>query len=309
MAPVPLFSSVETASLPPGPVHLAIGIFDGVHRGHRAVIEAAVRAAARDGGRAAVLTFRPHPSVVLRPDQPARLILGAQTLAGILAELGIGAVITHPFTPEFAHMEAADFLPWLKRCLPRLAGVYVGRAWRFGRGRRGDVAVLEAAARPLGVAVVGAPAVVLDGEPVTSTRIRTCLESGEVAAANTLLGYCYFSEGRVAPGKRLGRTLGFPTLNLPWAPELLPRFGVYRVRVRGGSSALPGIANYGLRPTVERAVSPLLETHVLGSCPWGDGDPIRVEWVDFVRPELKFASVEALREQIGRDIAAARAIL
>ena len=308
MDPIQLFGSVEAALLPTCPLHLAIGMFDGVHLGHRAVIEAAVQSARRSGGVAAVLTFRPHPSALFRPDQPTRLILEAPTQARLMQGLGVAAVITHPFTREFALIEAEEFLPWLKEKLPGLAAVYVGENWRFGAGRRGDVALLVAAARRLGLAVFSAPPVNFNGEPVSSTRIRDLLEEGEVAAAGALLGYTYFAHGTVAAGKQLGRTLGFPTLNLPWAPQLRPRFGVYAVRVRGaeGEETLPGVANYGIRPTVERSAVPVLETHVLGACPFDAGDAIAVEWLRFVRPEMKFSSVGELRARIAADVAAAR---
>ncbi|MCX6951512.1 MAG: riboflavin biosynthesis protein RibF [Verrucomicrobia bacterium] len=301
--PVQLSSLAAAGGLPVRPLHLAIGMFDGVHLGHRAVIEAAVRSARRSGGQAAVLTFWPHPSVLFRPESPTRLIQDAPTKARMLLTLGVDAVITQPFTPELAGVAAEEFLPWLKQQVPQLAAVYVGENFRFGRGRRGDVAQMLASARQQGLSVFSAPRVSLDGEPISSTRIRALLEAGEVAAANSLLGYTYFAHGVVTPGKRLGRTIGFPTLNLPWSPGLRPRLGVYAVRVvkAGLAAPLPGVANYGLRPTVEQSTEPRLEIHVLGECPVGEGDEITVEWLRFHRPEMKFASVEALRAQIEKD--------
>ena len=303
------FDGLERAALPARPLHLAIGMFDGVHLGHRAVIEAAVQSARRSGGVSAVLTFWPHPSALFRPESPVRLIQDAAARARVLATLGVDAVITHPFTPALAAVTAEEFLPWMRQTQPRLAAVYVGENFRFGAGRRGDVAQLVAAGRTLGVSVFSAPRVNLDGEPISSTRIRALLEAGELPAANALLGYTYFAAGRVTPGKRLGRTIGFPTLNLAWAPGLRPKFGVYVVRVSGpkAPAALPGVANYGLRPTVEQATEPRLETHVLGECPFGEGDDIAVEWMRLLRPEQKFAGVDELRSQIARDRDAAAA--
>ncbi len=303
---------VERADLPPRPLHLAIGMFDGIHRGHRAVIDAAMHAAKSAGALGAVLTFWPHPSALFRPEQPTRLIQPPATKARMLGGLGVDAVITQPFTPELAAIEAEDFLPWLARMLPRLAAVYVGENFRFGRGRRGDVALLVAAGRRLGVQVFSAPRVNLDGEPISSTRIRALLEAGEIAAANALLGYAYFAHGVVVPGKRLGRTIGFPTLNVPWSPELRPRLGVYAVRIAAAPMApataagwQPGVANYGLRPTVEDATEPRLEVHVIGPCGLGEGDHVKVEWLSFLRPELQFGGVAELTAQIARDRAAA----
>ena len=294
---------LENAALPARPVHLAIGMFDGVHLGHRAVIEAAVQSARRSGGLAAVLTFWPHPSALFRPQNPTLLIQNPPTKARVLLGLGVDVVVTQPFTVELARVAAPDFLPWLRQRLPRLAAIYVGENFRFGQGRRGDVAQLLASARELGLSVFSAPGVNLDGEPISSTRIRGLLEAGEIAAANPLLGYSYFAEGVVMPGKRLGRGLGVPTLNLPWSPPLRPRFGVYLVRVVSAKSPvpLPAVANYGLRPTVEQATEPRLESHVLGPCPINAGDTITVEWLRFLRPEIKFSGLEELRAQIARD--------
>lgn len=300
---------LERAALPPRPLHLAIGMFDGVHLGHRAVVEAAVHSARASGGVSAVLTFWPHPSTLFRPEHPTRLMQSSATRARSLLALGADAVITQAFTPELAALPAEEFLPWLLRRLPRLVAVYVGENFRFGQGRRGDVALLVAQGGGLGVHVFSAPRVSLDGEPISSTRIRELLEAGEIESANARLGFPYTAEGTVTPGKRLGRTIGFPTLNIPWAPELRPRLGVYAVRLTGprAPGPLPGVANYGIRPTVEHTHEPRIEVHVLGSCPFGEGDSLTVEWLRFLRPERKFAGIEELRAQIAQDRAAAAA--
>jgi riboflavin kinase/FMN adenylyltransferase len=305
--PIAQSSGLENAALPPAPLHLAIGMFDGVHLGHRAVIEAAVQSARRSGGTAAVLTFAPHPSTLFRPHQPTRLIMDSGMKARMLHRLGVEAMITQPFTPEFAQIAAEDFLPWLKQRAPQLAAVYVGENFRFGRGRKGDIALLVAEGRKHGLTVFSAPRVNFDGEPISSTRIRGLLETGDVAGANALLGYTYFAEGPVVHGKHLGRTIGFPTLNLAWAPDLRPRYGVYVVRVAGAKSvdALPGVANYGLRPTVEQTVEPRLEVHLLVDCPFGAGDSVTVKWLRFLRPEMKFSGLEELKIQIAKDRAEA----
>jgi riboflavin kinase / FMN adenylyltransferase len=303
------FGSAESARLPELPVHLAVGMFDGVHLGHRAVIESAVQSARRSGGLAGVLTFHPHPSTLFRPGRPTRLILPGSARTRLLFSLGVDFVIVQPFTPDFARIPAEGFLPWLRRNLPGTVALYVGQNWRFGAGREGDVPRLVKAAGLLGLSVFSAPAVNYDGHSISSTRIRDLISEGRVSEASALLGYTYFAEGVVQPGRRLGRTIGFPTLNLRWSPELAPRFGVYAVRVGSGEKggeAIPGVANYGVRPTVEDAAEPLLETHLLGACPFGEGSFIRVEWLRFLRPEMKFAGIDDLKAQIARDAAAAR---
>jgi riboflavin kinase/FMN adenylyltransferase len=282
-------------------------MFDGVHLGHRAVIESAVQSARADEGLSGVLTFWPHPSALLRPSHPTRLLQEATLKSRMIVGLGVDVVITQPFSLALAGLDAADFLTWLHQRLPKLAAIYVGENFRFGQGRRGDVALLVAAGHRHGVRIFSAPRVNLDGEPISSTRIRELLEGGEIAAANARFGYHYFSEGTVKPGKRLGRTLGFPTLNLIWQPDLRPRYGVYAVRVatRDGANSLPAVANYGVRPTVEDVQEPRLEVHVLGECGWGEGDALRVEWLSFLRPEMRFADLAALQAQVARDRLAA----
>jgi riboflavin kinase / FMN adenylyltransferase len=294
------------------PLHLAIGMFDGVHLGHQAVLKAAVQSARRSGGVAAVLTFDPHPSRLFRPEAPVRLIMDRERRIAALCSLEMSAVIVQPFDTAFAAIEAEEFLPRLRADLPNLHTVYVGENWRFGRGRRGDVALLVAEAKKLGLHVVSAPRINGDGDPISSTRIRALLVEGRIDAANVLLGSAYTSQGVVIGGKRLGRTIGFPTLNLPWSPDLHPRLGVYVVSVQradGSDRPRRAVANYGLRPTVEAAaLSPQLEVHVLEpDCPYGPGDALHVEWLAFLRPEEKFAGIDELRAQISRDRDAARA--
>jgi riboflavin kinase/FMN adenylyltransferase len=305
------FASLERVDLPAGPVHLAIGMFDGVHRGHQAVIRSAIAAARARGGSAGVLTFEPHPSVVLRPDSPTKLLLSAADKRRLLAGLGIDFLIEHPFTPAFAATTARDFVAQLKRALPGLETVYVGENFRFGRGREGDIAVLQSAAREAGFTVHSAPRLSDLGAPISSSRLRDLVAAGDLAQANALLGYSYFAEGTVKPGKKLGRTLGFPTLNLSWAPALRPAYGVYAVVVTGPDGRpQPAVANYGLRPTVEAgAVEPRLEVHVLGPTALAYGDAVRVQWLRFLRPERKFGGVEELRAQVEKDRETARETL
>jgi len=309
--PADIQGLARAAGLPARPLHLAVGIFDGVHLGHRSVVDAASAAAAADGGLAGVLTFWPHPSRLFRPQDPVKLIQTAEIKARHLLAAGAAFVVSEPFTPEFAAIEAEEFLPHVRRSLPTLAALYIGENWRFGRGRRGDLALLRSEGRIHGIAVVSAPRINLAGEPISSTRIRAALASGRIEEANALLGYAYYAEGKITPGKQLGRTIGFPTLNIPWQPDLRPAYGVYAVKVRGSrmTAALPAVANYGVRPTVEQSPEPRLEVHVIGDCVLGAGDTVTVEWLHFLRPEIKFAGLAELRAQIDRDRAQAATVL
>lgn len=285
-------------------------MFDGLHLGHQAVVEAALHSAQRSGGTAALLSFHPHPSVLLAPpDKISRMMMTREMRLRRLFRMGVRHYIEQPFTRDFAALPASEFCDWLKGHLPRLTTLYVGENWRFGAGRLGDVSALVAYAAKAGLQVFSADRVHLGGEPISSSRIRTCLEQGRVDCANELLGYTYFSLGQITPGRRLGRTIGFPTLNLPWAPELAPMRGVYAVRVSsltdfdaGHPRWHVGIANYGVKPTVASDAAPCLETHLLEACPFSEGEQIAVEWLHFVRPEQRFDSLQLLVDQINKDI-------
>ena len=294
------------AAAPSGPLHLAIGMFDGVHLGHRAVIGSAVNAARAEGGLSAVLTFSPHPSRILKPDAPTLLIQDEAQKAERVAALGVDLLFWQGFSRELAAVGAEEYAAFLKKTLPDLASLHVGENFRFGRGRAGNIETLLSAAKALGVHLFSIERVRYDGEPISSTRIRSLLASGAMAEANTLLGYHYFSDGAVVPGNRIGRTIGFPTLNLAWEPQCRPAYGVYAVRVKAQNSAsgkaLSGVANYGLRPTVESTAAPRLEVHLLTpECPFAEGDTLRAEWLEFLRPERKFDSLDALKAQIALD--------
>ena len=292
-------------------VHLGIGNYDGFHRGHRAVFAEARSRAERDGGLVGALTFSPHPEVFFRGNGAVKLIFPPARKDALFAAAGLDFVVHEPFNEAFAEIEAEDFLKFLKKKIPALRGVYVGENFRFGAGRRGDVALLKKIGAECGTEVVAVAPVNYAGTRISSSRIRAALGAGEISDADAMLGEPYAADGVVVPGNRLGRTLGFPTLNLPWAPELLPRFGAYVVRlsVPATGAEYRGLANYGVRPTITAnnggAPEPLLETHLVG-VPAGTpvptyGDFVRVEWLDFLRPEMRFDGLEALKNQLERD--------
>lgn len=296
--------NLEGLALPRRPLHLAIGMFDGLHLGHQAVVEAAIHGARRSSGISGVLTFDPHPSHLFRPDSPTRLLMPRAVKQAMLREMGVGLTIVHPFSREFAAIEAADFPGYVKTHLPSLAAIYVGENFRFGKRRIGDVPVLIAASKPLGLTVYSAERIKENGDPISSTRIREELVAGRIERVNALLGHTYRSVGAVQPGRQLGRTIGFPTVNLPWEPELPPRLGVYAVRARhlGGPRWMPAVANFGQRPTVENGtVKPLLEIHFLSHYDARPGDTIEALWEHFIRPEQKFDGLDVLKAQITQD--------
>ena len=299
----------ELADLPRD-LHLAIGMFDGIHLGHKAVIESAVSSAQRSGnGVSGVLTFDPHPSRLFRPKAPTQLIMPIALKLTMLNELGVNIVICKQFDHAFASISAEDFLADLKKALPTLKSIYVGENFRFGKMRAGSVRTLIESGNRLGITVFSAERIKHNGEPISSTLIRKELEAGRIERANELLGYSYRSGGKIVDGKKLGRKIGFPTLNVPWSPECRPMYGVYHVRFCSPKEDrwTSGVANYGIRPTFEQSnQKPLLEVHALNGTILNQGDAVEVEWLHFIRPEQKFESVELLKEQIARDCEHAR---
>lgn len=277
-------------------VHWALGFFDGVHRGHRRVIESA----ATPGALRGVLTFAEHPLALLAPDRQPRLItpLPEQKHA-LLAALGVDVLLEIPFTRELAALEPRAFLDAL-RLSCSISGISVGRNWRFGRGGAGDAAFVEAYCAEHGLNACVQDMAELEGENICSTRIRELLQAGDLPRAEAMLGHAFSIAGVVEPGQRLARQLGFPTANITVHPQaVLPPAGVYEVAV----GACRGIANLGLRPTIaEEQKVVRLETHLLN---WqGDlyGRFLQVELRRFLRPERRFASVDELRAQIAADV-------
>ena len=296
------------------PLHMAIGMFDGVHLGHRAVIGSATSAAKARGGHSAVMTFTPHPSQILRPNAPTLLIQTESLKEERVAALGVDLLVWQTFTRELASIPASEYAHRLKLRFPTIASIHVGENFRFGHNRAGDITTLLSTAIRENIHVISIERVRYDGEAISSTRVRNILADGHMEEANELLGYNYFCEGKVIKGNQLGRTLGFPTLNIEWQPQCQPLHGVYAVRVRKADSGKgdwkPGVANFGLRPTIDKkTIVPLIETNIFGDCPFDYGDNLRVEWLHFLRPERKFDGLAALKAQIAEDSSRARSLL
>ncbi len=291
-------------------IHLAIGAFDGVHLGHRAVLHSAREAARADGGIVGVLTYDPHPSKFLRPESAVPLIFTRAQKDNRLTEAGAQLIHHEKFDRAHAAIEAADFPKWLKANFPHLKSIHVGSNFQYGRGRAGNGESLIAHAEIQGLGVKLVAAVQLGKETVSSSRIRQCLAAGDLDLANAMLLRPYEAEGTIIGGRQLGRTIGFPTVNIAWEPELKPAFGVYAVEVIFNGEAMPAVANYGLRPTVESGpVAPLLEAHILRGLAPSTGDVVRLSWVRRLRAEQKFANLDALQAKIAKDSAQARQLL
>lgn len=290
-----------------GALHLAIGMFDGVHPGHARVIGEAVAMATEKGHWSAVLTFDPHPARVLRPEAAPRLLMPLEERVEALMQLGLNHVMVQRFTEAFARIGAEAFVPYLKQLFPTLQSLHVGENFRFGAGRRGDGTFLQRFAAEAGVRVYVHAPLCFDGGCVSSSRIREAIQEGRMEEAALLLGRAHRIRGTVVPGRQIGRQIGFPTLNVPWAREVCPPYGVYAVQCRRVDEAkwIPGIANLGVRPSFGVEMSPLLEVHLLSQAVGGApqaGDSIEVQFGRFIRPERTFPDADALRRQIRRDL-------
>lgn len=293
------------------PAYLAIGVFDGVHLGHQAVIGRAVDDSRREPGAVAVVvTFDPHPVRVLRPDAAPRLLTSTRHKFQFFAALGATHCLVLPFDADFAATPPERFIGRLAEAGRPLREICVGFNWSFGRGRAGNLDALTRMGERWGFAVVGLPSVNVDGETVSSTLIRQAVESGDLTHAARLLGREFTVLGTVVRGQQLGRQLGFPTANLAAHNEQFPPDGVYAVEAAWAGRRLPGIVNLGYRPTVARPGGErLLELHLFDFAEDLYGQDVEVAFRAFLRPERKFANVDALREQIAQDAARARTTL
>lgn len=306
-----LHSIAELASVP-GPVFAAIGVFDGVHLGHQALIRRALEDAKARDGSVVVLTFDPHPARVLRPEKAPRLLTSTPHKAALVERMGVRYLLAIPFTREFADTPPQEFVNSLATACRPLREICVGHAWCFGKGRKGNLELLKVMGDQLGFDEIGIPAVEIGGEIVSSTRIRKTVQAGDLEQAARLLGRDYSILGTVQPGDQIGRTLGFPTANLSAHNEQFPPNGVYAVEAMlhgcgaKNEQMLPGVVNIGVRPTVKEAGGErLLELHLFNFNADLYGCDVEVHFRKFLRPEQKFANVELLKKQIARDAASA----
>ncbi len=290
-------------------LHLALGVFDGVHLGHQAVIGGVVDAAASKGGFAGVVTFSPHPIQLLAPAKaPKRLLASLDHKVKVLEKMGVDFLLVIAFTHELASQEPEEFIDVLLGSAP-VKTIAVGEDWLFGKARRGNAKLLGELAHKKGFELISVPPVMHDDERISSTRIRQAIRDGNLDAATTMLGRPYTVYGKIVRGKQLGRTIGFPTANIFVQNEQLPRNGVWAVNVQVGDVWYKGIANLGFRPTVEDSVSELLlEIHLFEFAADIYDQMIEVQFLFFVREEMKFSTVEELISQIHEDVEAVEKI-
>jgi riboflavin kinase/FMN adenylyltransferase len=292
------------------PVALAIGNFDGVHRGHQALLAQLVAAARRHRLSPAVMTFEPHPRELFTPDRAPARVANIRDKIEALAANGVERVFIQHFSRRFASLAPEQFVSEVLVAGLETRCLLVGDDFRFGARRAGDVDLLRGRAAHYGYAVEQLATVQEHGVRVSSSEVRDALAVGNLAHAEALLGRPYAISGRVLHGRKLGREIGFPTLNLRLAHKRPAARGIYAVKVHGlGERARPGVASIGLRPTVEDSGRWLLEVHLFDFAQDVYGRLIRVELVHKLRDETKYESLDALSDAIRNDAAAARALL
>ncbi|HJT81166.1 MAG TPA: bifunctional riboflavin kinase/FAD synthetase [Chthoniobacterales bacterium] len=301
-----LHSISELASLP-GPLFLAIGVFDGVHRGHQAVISTSARHAHAADGTPIVVTFDPHPAKVLRPNDAPHLLTARQHKIDLIRSLGVEHLLIIEFNREFAATSPEEFVRQLTENSKPLREICVGHEWSFGRNRAGNLALLKKLGAELQFDVVGIPPVTVGGHVVSSTAIRDAIKKGDFDAAAEMLGRPYTIVGTVSGGDKLGKKLGFPTANLSAHSEQFPPDGVYFAEAWLDGVLHHGVVNLGIRPTVAKGEPQrILEIHLLDFDREIYGQEMEVRFLQYLRPEKKFPSVDVLVRQIEADVQQAR---
>jgi riboflavin kinase/FMN adenylyltransferase len=285
---------------------VAIGNFDGVHRGHSVLLERAREEAKRRGGPAVVLSFEPHPRTFFRPAEPVFRLTSLKEKAQRLAAVGMDGLVVAPFDPAFAGISAERFAADVLSGRLKARAVVVGPDFRYGARRAGTAGTLGTDGARLGFEVIVVPVVMEGAARASSSAVREALAAGDVERAAKLLGHPWFVTGTVIHGEKRGRDLGFPTANIRLGDECRLRHGIYVVTLtRADGSVHRGVASFGRRPTFDNG-APLLETYILDFS--GDlyGEEITVAFLAFLRPELRFESVAALLDAMNGDVAAAR---
>jgi len=296
------------AALPP--VALTIGNFDGVHKGHQAILERLCRAAAARSLVACVLTFEPHPREFFAPQSAPTRLTSLREKLELLGAKGIGRVHVQRFARAFAAMTAEAFVEQVLCRTLRARWILIGDDFRFGTRRAGDVALLRALSARLGYEVEIVPTIEHAGSRVSSSSVREALSAGDLARAEALLGRPYSISGRVVHGNKLGRELGFATANIQLQHNRPPLMGIYAVRVHGvGGAAHDGVASLGVRPTIKSAGQAVLEVHLFKFPGELYRKHLRVDFLHKIRDEEKYPNLDALRAQIARDCDAARSYL
>lgn len=291
----------------PALTHVAIGVFDGFHRGHQQVVARLLKSAPRPDATA-IITFEPHPLQIIAPERAPKRLTNAHQKRQLLLHAGVAEVITLAFDTATRELSAEPFIAELLRIFPHLAAIGMGPNWVFGKDRQGNAALLEVIGKEKGFAVHEVEPLFIEGQIASSTRIREAIAARDFALAASLLGRSYAIEGRVVPGDGRGRTIGVPTANLGGVIQMLPPSGVYacNARLTDRAPSIPAVLNIGHRPTFGDNAGFTIEAHLLNFS--GDlyGQTVELADFRFLRDEKKFASIDELKAQIAQDIVSAR---
>jgi len=285
-----------------------MGNFDGVHRGHQTLIAEAKTIADREGKRLSAVVFEPHPRRFFKPDEAPFLLTPLNAKAALLERFGVETVFALPFGPDLREQSPETFVRKILHQVLGLSGVATGQDFQFGAGRSGSSETLAKTAEGFGMAYHAIAPIGDSDEKFSSSQARQALRAGDVARANEVLGYPWFVDGQIGEGRRLARTLGFPTANVTLGDVLRPLYGVYAVQVEVEGQTYGGVANIGVRPTVD-GKEERLEVHLFDF----DGDlygkAMRTSFIGFIREERAMDGLDALKAQIAKDSDEARKLL
>jgi riboflavin kinase / FMN adenylyltransferase len=298
-----IFRSLEEVPADFGPTIVSVGNFDGVHCGHQQVLREVVRRAHANGSKAIAVTFEPHPFRILRPDVVPRLITPLAKKEALLAQTGLDALLEIPFTRDFSMTTADDFARNILAGKLRAKEVHEGDNFRFGHNAEGNTEKLKELGRELGFKVEVCPVIMVRGMAVSSSQVRALLTAGKVSMARRLLGRAFSITGAPGRGRGYGHKYTVPTINLSRYDDLVPKDGVYFTQTRVDHETFNSVTNVGLRPTFGDE-SFAIETHLLDFHPIDVTSQTEVEisFLRWRRPEIKFPSIDALKEQIGKDV-------
>lgn len=284
-------------------LHIAVGNFDGLHLGHQKLLQKALMQKRQSGGLLAIYSFRPHPQTLFQPEKKHLYLECRDTWHQRLRDFGVDILIEENFTKSFSELSPNQFLETYWSGALLIKSLVVGTDFRFGFQRQGDFKVIDQWARQKDIQLFGIDPVLINEERVSTSKIKSCLNQGLVVEASQLLGRPFSIRGQVEPGHKKGRELGFPTLNVQDPSSENLKRGVYITLVRGAFDVWNSVTNVGVRPTVHEKSVTLVESHILGGFQENlYGQNIEVEFLSFVRPEMKFSSLEQLKNQISLDV-------
>jgi len=286
---------------------VAIGIFDGVHRGHQYLIKQMLSTARKLHAQPIVITFFPHPEHVLRPDIKLGYLISLEDRLRLLSELGVSACLVVRFNRAFASIQPEKFIKDILVKKLNVKAIFVGDHFRFGKDRGGDIALFQKLAPEFGYEIHPMPSLKQGSEIISSGRIRKLVTEGKLNEAAKLLGREVFLSGKIVKGSRRGKSLGYPTANIDYESDILPPQGVYAVNILLGTKNYPAIANLGTRPSFDQQITKLhLEVHIMDFSKNIYGKHVQVQFLKKIRNEQKFPNPQALIKQIQKDESTAR---